>query len=250
MMKQLVLVFIVMIAGLLMVLSMRLLLLKRDVAQYRDYWTKRAQTVNANSAHTYVVLGDSTAQAIGASSPEKGYVGRLAAELEAKTNQPVKVINFSVSGAKVQDVLNQQLPKLLGMSIDDDTIVTLSVGANDMRSFDDETFRAQMEELLSQLPPQTIVADIPYFGGGRYASHEKNAKRASVIIEQLATKYGLRIAPLHLVTQHRDQWRNYAADFFHPSDKGYENWYQAFIGAGLLPGTQPLFHPKGTFHAE
>ena len=55
---------------------------------------------------------------------------------------------------------------------------------------------------------------------------------ASGIISNVAGKFNLRVAPLHHVTESKDSFRAYGADWFHPSNKGYENWHAAF--AGLL----------------
>ena len=54
--------------------------------------------------------GDSTAQGLGAPSPESGYVGQVLAELRGPTGQPWWVLNLSTSGALIRDVAEYQLP--------------------------------------------------------------------------------------------------------------------------------------------
>ncbi|MES2971161.1 MAG: SGNH/GDSL hydrolase family protein [Patescibacteria group bacterium] len=219
---------IVIIAGLLLIGSIRILIVKRSVTTYKNYWNKLAETSYPTSSLLYVALGDSAAQGIGASKPQKGYVGLIASELETQYGNSVRVINLSFTGAKVQDVINEQLPALKKLPIDKNTIITLGVGANDTGNFEESKFRVQIENLFSQLPAQTIVADIPYFGGGRHNKREQSAINGSVIIRESAQKNGIKVADLHDITKLRDDLSTYAVDFFHPNDKGYRNWYEAF----------------------
>lgn len=207
-----------------------LALLLRSLGSYKQYWEQRAAQPIPSNALIYVALGDSSAQGIGATSPTKGYVGLLADSLATKHRRPVHVINLSVSGAKVEDVIAVQLPKLRNLKIKDDTIITLSIGANDVyRGLQPDTFRQEMDQLLGQLPKQTVVADIPYFGGGRVRSRESGAIEGTAIIHTLAKKHRLRVAPLYETTKRHDNFfTTYAADWFHPSNVGYKNWYQAF----------------------
>ncbi|HTE22698.1 MAG TPA: SGNH/GDSL hydrolase family protein, partial [Candidatus Limnocylindria bacterium] len=195
------------------------------VPQYQKYWQKRAAQPKPENALTYVALGDSTAQGIGATSPQKSYVGLIATALEQKQSRPVHAVNLSKSGARLQDCLRDQLPRLKELQAD---VVTIEIGANDMSAWDEASFRADMDKLMIELPKQAIISDIPYFGGGRYRHLEPNVEAANRIITDLAKRHGLRMAPLHQVTRDRDGVRTMAVDFFHPSDAGYKNWFTAF----------------------
>src|SRR6266567_1768826 len=75
----------------------------------------------------WVVLGDSTAQGLGALSPDGGYVGQVLAELRGHTGLPWRVLNLSVSGSLTRDVLAAQLP-LMPANAD---LVTCGIGIND-----------------------------------------------------------------------------------------------------------------------
>lgn len=208
-----------------------LVLLQRLLAQrpaYKKYWNNRAQAEIPANATMYVALGDSTAQGIGASKPEKGYVGLLAEALAQKTRRPVHVINLSRSGAKIQDVLERQLPELQKLMLPVDAVITLNIGSNNIGGYNAQEFEAGMEQIVKQMPPQTVVGDIPYFGGGRGNGGERNASDASVIIANLAKKYNLRLAQLHQATRLGHGVRDFAADFFHPSDRAYQKWFKAF----------------------
>ncbi len=120
-----------------------------QLARYQSYWTR--QNKSAEGDITYVALGDSTAQAIGASHPSKGYVGIISKQLAEERGTTVKTINLSKSGAKIKDALNTQLPAMEKLGVTDQTVVTIEIGANDIISFDPIEFELQMDELMERL---------------------------------------------------------------------------------------------------
>ncbi len=71
-----------------------------QVGRYRDFWLHQNKTAVVKDHLVYVALGDSTAQGIGATQPQKGYVGLVARGIESKYHQKVTTINLSKSGAK------------------------------------------------------------------------------------------------------------------------------------------------------
>jgi len=84
------------VLALLGVWGVRLWQLRHQVDRDRDYW---AAPKGEPGGILYVALGDSVAQGIGASGPERGYVGLLAERLRIATGRPVLVVNLSRSGA-------------------------------------------------------------------------------------------------------------------------------------------------------
>ncbi|HTE57688.1 MAG TPA: SGNH/GDSL hydrolase family protein [Verrucomicrobiae bacterium] len=212
---------------LLIVWSAKVIVLALSVNRYAAHWRQTAGLPQENQIR-YIALGDSTAQAIGASKPTKGYVGLVAGALSQKHKASVHVTNISVSGATVRDALEKQLPQLQYMLTTPATVLTIEIGANDMKNYHQQEFGSQIDQLFSQLPKQTVVSTIPYFGHGRYWRLEKNVRPANAIIEKAAKHYGLRVAPLYDVTKQRDNPLVYAADYFHPSNRGYRNWFDAF----------------------
>lgn len=179
----------------------------------------------------YVALGDSTAQGLGSRSPRSSYVGLLADDLRRRSEpRTVRVVNLSVSGARVADVVAQQVPALRAL-LDAGArpdLVTLTVGANDAGRTDAATFRASLRTLLDAMPPGSYVADVPDFGGGPRlgAAHDL----AAVVREEVAARPSLRQVHLEAATG-RMRWTAYAGDLFHPSDAGYRLYAGAFLEA-------------------
>ncbi len=175
----------------------------------------------------YVAVGDSAAQGVGASLPGRSYVGLLARHLRERTGRSVRVVNLSVSGARLREALAIQLPLLRELEPD---ILTVAVGANDIAAFDPVRFEQELQELYSSLPSGAIVADLPAFYIG---VAEKNVRSANAIVRRLALLHDLEVAPLHAATTRQGVARyalnQVAADFFHPNDRGYRVWASAFL---------------------
>lgn len=218
--KRIILTFIILFVAALGFETYNLLRLKHSLTSYATYWNERK---NTPGELTYVALGDSAAQSIGASSPEKGYVGILAKRIEKATGKTVRVINLSVSGARVGDVVDKQLPELQQYKPD---FVTLDVGANDVNHNDLPIFSGQYRTLLDALPTGTIVGNVPYFGGR--IRKNGDALKANVIIAKETASRGTALADLQTITRDRQNPFNYASDLFHPSNRGYINWADAY----------------------
>lgn len=213
----------------ILILAVRAGLVWYSVDRYHNYWNERAQQEKKPNSITLISLGDSLAQGVGASNTKYSYVGRLETALREKTSLPVHVINLSKSGAKIQDVINDQVPQLKGIDMNKNTIITLDVGTNDVTrgSYGDQ-FKSDIEKLFSQLPQQTVVADLPYLGKSRWQSKNQNIEQANVILREAAQKYGLTVLPIYQNLKTNSSLSVYSADFFHPSNYGYEIWFDTF----------------------
>jgi acyl-CoA thioesterase I len=198
-----------------------LLILRHNVGAYARYWQQQSEQPGD---FTYVVLGDSIAQAIGASRPQDGYVGLVARQIEQRTGKRVRIINLSVTGAKISDLLQKQLPELSKYSPD---LVTVEIGANDMRSYNSATFRAQYEQFITALPAgRSVISTMPYFGTRPGVNpHALDANRT---IAKLAATYNVPMVDIYGALRAQQSPFIYAADFFHPSNRGYHVWYDAF----------------------
>ena len=203
----------------------RLWQLRRSVERYERYWSVPQGQAGGLR---YVALGDSTAQGIGASRPERGYVALLAQRLAVATGRPVQVMNLSRSGALVHDVVTEQLPRLADLSPD---VVTVAVGANDMVHYDPARFRSDVDSLIAGLPPGTLVGDVPWFMHGGTG---RTSTEAAEYVEKRARARGLPVARLHDTMRDRG-WASmitdFAPDWFHPNDRGHRLWADAFWAA-------------------
>ena len=212
---------------------------RRSVAEYREHWRDLAEAHDPDSdAVRYVALGDSAAQAVGASTPEAGYVAAVAQHLAGTTGRDVDMFNLSVSGAKATDVLEDQLPRLAALGFVPD-VVTLGIGGNDVvdRRISVEAFLDTMAEVLAELPPGSYVADPPGF---LIPPFEARSDAMAVGVRPLIRDAGHHLVALHRATRsagHLGWVRNVAADAFHPNDRGYAGWAAAFIKALESAGT-------------
>lgn len=176
----------------------------------------------------YVAIGDSAAQGIGASAPNRGYVGLLADHIRLATGRTVRVLNLSVSGATVELAVRDQLPRFVKLSPD---VVTVAIGANDIANWDPVVFESGIREIFATLPPYAIVADLPCF---HLPPNERKVAVANQIVRHVAAEYGLTVAPLHATTKRqglRSVATQFANDMFHPNDRGYRVWAEAFLPA-------------------
>ncbi|WP_340292645.1 SGNH/GDSL hydrolase family protein [Aquipuribacter hungaricus] len=205
----------------------KLLRVKRGVGRARRYWSNPQ---GEPGGLLYVALGDSTAQGVGASRPERGYVGLVAQQMREQTHAAVQVVNLSRSGARIDDVLSDQLPRLAALRPD---LVTVGIGGNDLLTYDPAAYVRQVSALTAALPPGTVVADAPYLMHGHW---ERDAERAADLLTRSAEGHGLVVVPLHDALR-REGWSamatQFAADFFHPNDRGHRVWAEAFW-SGIL----------------
>jgi lysophospholipase L1-like esterase len=193
-------------------------LLTEAIPVHSKFWRDRK---GETGELVYVAIGDSAAQGIGASRPGHGYVGVLARRLGDRW----RVVNLGISGATVRIAIDSELPAFRKLEPD---LVTVSIGANDIASFDADRFERDIRELFDALPPHAIVADVPSF---YFLPGEKRALVANRIIRDAAAERGLVVAPLHSRTRKQGLWgvsTQFAGDLFHPNDRGYRVWASAF----------------------
>lgn len=223
-----------------LVLAGRALLVLASVGPRAQYWQQRAEQPGDV---VQVALGDSLSQGIGSSSPDTTFVSVLADDLAERTGQDVRVVNLSVTGASTEEVRQEQLPRLEGLLAElaaEGTpvgLVTLLVGANDVGDLTPQEYRSQLTPVLDALPAGSLVADIPDFGGG--ADRPRAAALAQVVREEVADRPDLVPVALEQATAGQDLG-DYAADFFHPSDEGYQRYAAAFRDAVEAADPQPI----------
>lgn len=195
-----------------------------QIPAFARRWHAQNEAALSSGEPVWVALGDSLSQGIGASSLDSTFVRQVQRRL-AESGRPVPVLNLSVSGARIQDVIDQQLPKLSVLA-ERPAFVTCTVGSNDLlRSIRLKRTTTQLGALFDALPAGSIVATLP-------AAGSLVAKYVNRVIEGEAPLRELRIAD---VAAHMSGWRRrIAGDGFHPNDEGYEAWTAAFSEA-LIP---------------
>lgn len=222
------------LAGLAGVQAYRWLRVATSVQRHERYWVRRRLRPGELR---YAALGDSLAQGIGASHPERGYVGLLAARLERATGLGVEIVNLSATGILIDDVTRYQVPALLALDPPPD-VVTVTAGTNDAGRRDHDGIASRFAALCAALPPGALVADLPEFHHGRRGVA---ARQAAAAIRGVLADHP-RLVPVHLAAATaRTGLPARSADLFHPNDRGHRTYADQFWSAlePRLPGLRP-----------
>jgi lysophospholipase L1-like esterase len=202
--------------GILKLVSRGVRDVQNQIEPYANSWRTANLRAIEQTGPLWVVLGDSMSQGIGASSYDKGWVGQTAALLEAE-GRHYRVVNLSVSGARIEDVIERQLPAMRRLGTTPD-LVTVMVGSNNLiRRKHSSRVLERLQQLFSLLPKGTLVANIFSASG---AAPITTRGKATQFLSKEAPRYGLR--PIHLEAFFNGSNRHQlAADHFHPNDYGY-----------------------------
>jgi len=190
-----------------------------QIEPYTKWWdTQNKETFSNPKEKLLTVIGDSAALSVGASSPEKGYVNIIRETLEDSTGTSWGVINFSMSGAKVSNALDEYLPAIKSIPNSDEFICC--VGSNDIFwSISVSEFHDDLRKMISLLPQNSIV--------GTLAGASPRSAVANNILKKAAKARGLRVL---------NPWgkpglglNKVAKDKFHPNDVGHQLMADAFL---------------------
>ena len=188
--------------------------------------------IGSGSPLRYLILGDSTAAGVGGDY-EKGIAVGTAEGL-ARDGRRVELVNLSVSGARIHDVLTKQLPKAQGKF----DLVLLDVGANDViRLTPSSRFERDFEETVKQILTAHCSARVVVTGSPDMGAPPRiprllrplaafRTRRINVIANRMADRYDLTFAPIAAATGplFRKDRSLFDADRFHPNDAGYATW--------------------------
>ncbi|MFA5880523.1 MAG: SGNH/GDSL hydrolase family protein [Candidatus Margulisiibacteriota bacterium] len=195
--------------------------------------TELSMTNNEIATTTYVSLGDSLTAGAGAFSYEETYPYILATKM-TNAGANISLKNFSVSGYKTQDLIDELLDPAINAKPD---VVTLLIGVNDIHNHIGRTqFKKNYQYILEKLTKETqakiYLINIPYIGSNTaivppldyYFETETN--QYNEIIKELATQYNLKYIDLNSSTKglFKTDGPHYAVDSFHPSALGYKLW--------------------------
>ena len=176
-----------------------------------DWWEAANREALAGDGPLWLVFGDSTSQGIGASTPAAGYVPQVRARLDDSTGEQWRVVNLSITGARMADVVARQLPAADALGLEPD-IVTSFIGANDLHNpLGVARARADAERLVASLPRGTLQSKM---GGG--PSSRPKARAINEVLRAAGEQLTL-FNPWRWPTR-RGAW---AEDRFHPNDVGY-----------------------------
>jgi acyl-CoA thioesterase-1 len=190
-----------------------------QVQPFAAAWRVANDAARQAEGPLWVALGDSMSQGIGAADISGGWVGQLHARLTGHGLR-LRLVNLSVTGARIGDVASQQLPQIPALGAPP-ALITVLAGANDMFPISRRPPAvAQFTALLSALPAgQIVVATLPRRNG---ASRAINA-----LIDREAASGQIQIAEMRGMTV-RSLIGTRAADHFHPNERGYAGIATAF----------------------
>ncbi len=188
----------------------------------------------------FVVLGDSTAVGQGADYAD-GIARRSAAHLAQ--SRRVECTNVGVSGARVADVLQRQVPQVAALHPD---VVLVAVGANDVTHLTSlGSVRQNIAAVIAQLRtanPQVkiILTGSPAMGSvPRFAPPTQwllawRTRHINDVFAAAAKQQSAILLPIAAQTAatFKHDPHLFAADAFHPNAAGYAIW-QPIINASL-----------------
>jgi acyl-CoA thioesterase I len=209
--------------------------MREDCVAFKAYWRAHNDRVlqdiemGTDNGPLWVALGDSTAQGLGAPGPRGGYVGQALQQLRRRTGQHWRVLNLSVSGALIRDVLGEQIPQLPQAP----DLVTCGVGANDILYSPPGKLFGDLRGLLAAVPDRTVMLDLPLPTGFWWLVGRMSVPyitRINRVIHEVAEDRGLPVAEVS--AQFTAPWiGKFSVDSFHPSQDGYRDWTRALLAA-------------------
>lgn len=191
----------------------------RQKAGFAAHWADANAAALDAEGPLLVVVGDSTAVGIGASSPDRGFAPRVRDRLAERDGRGWRLLNLGATGAQIPAVIDEQLARLAALGVEPDLLVC-SVGSNDLLRARGSTVEARAERLLDALPAGSVVLTLTE---GMRASAARPVNR---LLREGAPRRGHAIGELWARIRRlpRGSW---AADGFHPDDGGYDAWVEA-----------------------
>jgi lysophospholipase L1-like esterase len=198
-----------------------------QVAPFAQSWQAANALALQQNGPLWVALGDSMSQGIGARDISGGWVGQLHRQL-ADGAKSYRLVNLSVTGARVQNVIDTQLAQLTAIGVVPD-LVTVLIGANDMLVRRRRVAAvAAFAVLLNELPAgRTVIGTLP--------RRNAQALEINALIDAAAAAGNLRVAELRGGVSLRGIRATLADDYFHPNEIGYARIAAAFAKAIVEP---------------
>lgn len=187
-------------------------------------------------------LGDSTAAGVGAS----GASAALPVQVARGLGPPVELTVLAQGGARVADVVDQQVPNLAGLDLH---AVFVSVGANDTVHLTGRgSFERRYRDLVAGLPQgaQVVLLGVPDMGSIPRLAQPLRALagwrggQLDRVVQGVARATGASYVDIAGATGpafRAEPGRFYAGDDYHPSEQGYRLWADAVldvVGSAML----------------
>jgi lysophospholipase L1-like esterase len=187
---------------------------QEQVEPYAAWWRSHNRVAARGSEPLWVALGDSMTLGIGATAPDLGWVGQLSRRFEQR-GWAHRLVNLGVNGARVEDLLDRQLPALAELTAHGPAaaLVTVVIGSNDVvlrrhRRLLVERFT----ELLDRLPDRSVVSNLP--------NPHREARVVDALLRERAATGRVVLVDMRREGP-RSWWGRLASDRFHPNDLGY-----------------------------
>ena len=183
-----------------------------------------------------VVLGDSTAAGLGADDPSGAYATILAERLARERDVQVELTALGISGARVADVLHEQVPQVAALNPD---LVFVGIGANDVTHMTPlsriERDMALAIRRLKETGARVVVAGAPDMRATAWHQPLRwlagiRGEQVANTIERVGHEQGVGVVELADETGHHfeaDPEPHFSDDDFHPSSLGYQRWADA-----------------------
>lgn len=196
----------------------------------------------------FLWLGDSTAAAVGTSDARHAVSTGVGEIVSGACRVTVQTRVIAKSGARVDDVLRNQVPVAKDIGSD---VVLISVGANDTIHLTSpsrfvSTYRKVIEELIDAgiSADRIVLIGVPDMGSPPRLAQPLRAivgRRGRTLdarVFELAGETGVRYVDLFAGTSkpfRKHPTRYFAADRYHPSDLGYALWARS-----ISPVVEPI----------
>lgn len=189
-------------------------------------------SVGSGPALSYLVLGDSTAVAVGGTY-ENGIAMMTTRHLAR--DRAVTMKNLAVSGARVRDVLREQLPRIAGFRPD---VVLLDVGANDVTHLTSaSSIERDLREIVASLRAKNPDVRIIVTGSADMSTPPRiprllrplagrRTRALNEVFVRESESLRLDFAPIAAETGplFKKDPSLFSEDRFHPNDRGYATW--------------------------
>ncbi|MGA7669951.1 MAG: GDSL-type esterase/lipase family protein [Nitrolancea sp.] len=191
------------------------------------WWSSRDQGVAAERP-VYAALGASDAVGVGADNPSsEGWVPLIARDLPGNPD----LLNLGISGATLNDVINEELPVALDAH---PSWLSIWPGVNDLRhQVSLRAFNTQLNALLDRINHDTQtrvivlnipdLRDVPAFASLDPQTLDETVRLWNAVIAQAAQLHNAILVDLYsnseIVNGHPE---DISSDGFHPSTAGYK----------------------------